>query len=35
MTERAEIGAKVMFWMWMGVIVGGFAIMAVVLVSGR
>lgn len=35
MSERADIGAKVMFWGWMGVIVGGFAIMAVILVSGR
>lgn len=32
---RHPQGAWVVFWMWMGVIVAGFAAMAVILVSGR
>lgn len=35
MSEQADVGAKVMFWAWMGAVVGGFAVMVLVLVSGR
>jgi len=32
---RSSLGPKVMFWMWMGTIVVGFAIMFAVVGSGR
>lgn len=28
-------GALVMFWIWMAAVIGGFAVMAAVLLSGR
>ncbi|MEV7632216.1 hypothetical protein AB0N64_07400 [Microbacterium sp. NPDC089318] len=32
---QSTLGRRVMFWMWMGTIVIGFAIMIVVVGSGR
>lgn len=32
---HSDLGARVMFWMWMGAIVLGFAVMFVVIGSGR
>jgi len=35
MPKQEPIGARTIFWLWMGTIVAGFATMTVVLVSGR
>ena len=35
MAAHADAGARVMFWMWMSVVVGGFTAMILVLLSGR
>lgn len=34
-SEQGVPGARIMFWMWMATILAGFAIMAVVVGSGR
>ncbi len=33
--QQNPSGALVMFWIWMGTVIGGFLVMAVVLLGGR
>ncbi len=35
MSEQEPIGARTIFWMWMGTLLAGFVAMAIVLMAGR